>query len=87
MPEEVGELLSLAANRAASKPNVPKAVAAAWSTLHARGADVMSAAFAAWCRAENFDSHPSELGEYLRRHYSTPEGVADSLRRAAEGGT
>ena len=72
-----------AADAAERRRTHREAVQYGWSALHAER-DLIDEAFRAWCRAEDFDSHPSGLGEYLRRHYSTPTEVAESLRRAAD---
>lgn len=76
-------LLALAAERADAAPTTRLAVHRAWGMLHTSSVDDMAEAFRRWCAAEDFGGHASGLGEVLRRRYSTPAEIAESLRRAA----
>lgn len=78
------EILAAAAEVAARQPTLDKAVRAGWSACHA-DRDLIGDVFAAWARSEELASHPSDLGRLLRHRYATPQEIADSLRRAAEG--
>lgn len=81
-PATPAAILTAAAAKAGAEPTVARAVAAGWSACHADPA-LIGPVFAAWCQAEDYASHPSGLGELLRRRHSDPAGIAASLRRAA----
>jgi hypothetical protein len=80
----VAAVLSAAADAAERQPTLAKAVPAAWSACH-RDRGRIGEVFAAWCRAERYRYHASGLGGVLRRRYTTPAEIAQSLRRAARG--
>lgn len=82
----VAGILTAAADRAEAQPTVRKAIAAGWSALHA-DRELISEAFRAWARAEDYSGDIPALGGVLDRRYrkATAADVAGSLRRAAAG--
>jgi hypothetical protein len=81
----VAEVLTKAAEVAASQRTAERAKRAAWSACHVER-DLIGPVFEAWQRSEDV-TYLYDLGTVLSRRYrrGTPADIAESLRKAAGG--